>query len=253
MMQKPIVFQYWDKDPPPQVVSWMQTWKQVKPEFELCVYNDESAAELIAQHIGSDAAAAYRSCAPPAMRADLFRYCALFAYGGVYVDACSIYTGRLGNLYRKCGRGLLLHRVSGETAQLLINGFLIVKEREDPLMRNVISQALENIRTRRSQSVWDVTGAGILRRTYRAQANDMFGGFEFRGLHSPEIKSVFRFIRGPHKDSPTDWRRMRDGPISIFIDDQPGTNVRSQSGNGDQNAEFEDTSALGDPRNAEDA
>src|SRR5437016_4495699 len=75
----PAVFQYWDQSPPPEIASWMQSWRKVEPDFKLEQFDSESAASFIQSHIGTEAEAAYRMCRAPAMKSDFFRYCALFA------------------------------------------------------------------------------------------------------------------------------------------------------------------------------
>lgn len=54
--------------------------------FELRYHDDESGAEYVAKRCGAEAGRAYRCLLDPAYRADLFRWCALYAEGGVYID-----------------------------------------------------------------------------------------------------------------------------------------------------------------------
>lgn len=56
------------------------------PSFKRKRQNDLSAATFILEKCGTEAAEAYRCLAPPSYRADLFRFCALYAEGGIYLD-----------------------------------------------------------------------------------------------------------------------------------------------------------------------
>lgn len=54
---------------------------------EVTWYNDAQCEKLILQHAGREALARYRAWPSGANRADLWRYLALYVYGGVYLDA----------------------------------------------------------------------------------------------------------------------------------------------------------------------
>lgn len=212
----PIVYQYWDSDPPPDIVSWMKSWRSVEPLFKLEQFDDSTARKFIADRIGADAEAVYLECRAPAMKSDFFRYCALYATGGIYVDAGTSCRGNLADLYARGDRGVLLRRTRGPGIKL-INGFMIAKRTADPLMEFAIKSAIVNIRNRKSQSVWDVTGPGILRRAYASELrSELFSGFEILDMHSAPVKRVFAFLRREHKSGPLDWRRMRETRETIY-------------------------------------
>jgi hypothetical protein len=228
--QVAVIYQYWDSDPPPDIESWMNSWLSAQPEFKLEHFDDSRARKFIADQIGSDAESAYLACRAPAMKADFFRYCALFASGGVYVDAGTVYRGGLADLYAKGDRGVLLRRTAGPAVKL-INGFMIAKHRGDPLMKFAIDSAITNIRERKSQSVWDVTGPGILRRAHASEARpELFSGFEILDMHSAPVRRVFAFQRRENKIGPKDWRRMRDAGETIYAERLP----RLDAGSGDE-------------------
>lgn len=59
------------------------------PSFERNHHSDASALEYVRSKCGEEAAMAYSCFIPPAYRADLFRFCAMYADGGIYLDAVS--------------------------------------------------------------------------------------------------------------------------------------------------------------------
>jgi hypothetical protein len=59
----------------------------MSPGYRLNYHNDVSGLAYIMEKCGRDAAEAFRCFVAPAYRADLFRFCALHADGGVYLDA----------------------------------------------------------------------------------------------------------------------------------------------------------------------
>lgn len=61
------------------------------PSFERNHNSDASALEYVRSKCGEEAAMAYSCFIPPAFRADLFRFCAMYADGGIYLDAVSFF------------------------------------------------------------------------------------------------------------------------------------------------------------------
>lgn len=69
-------------------LAW-DTTARANPEYEQVHYDDAAARALIAGHFGARTVAAYDALVPGPARADLWRYCAMYARGGVYLDAKS--------------------------------------------------------------------------------------------------------------------------------------------------------------------
>jgi mannosyltransferase OCH1-like enzyme len=65
-------------------------------------HNDASVLGYIQQKCGLEAASAYSRLAPPAYRADMFRFCALYADDGVYLDEDIFPVVPLEELYSTC-------------------------------------------------------------------------------------------------------------------------------------------------------
>ena len=212
----PVVFQYWDQSPPPEIANWMQSWCKVEPDFKLEQFDSDTAASFIQLHIGARAEAAYRMCRAPAMKSDFFRYCALFARGGIYADADTAYKGDLASLYELGSSGLLLRRTKGVRVRLT-NSFMIVRHAGNPLLEYAIDSAMKNIHAKRSQSVWEVTGPGVLRQAYNSERRaDFFSGFAILQMHSTPVKRVIAFQKGEYKKGERDWRRMKEAGVSIY-------------------------------------
>ena len=66
--------------------------------------SDSQAEKFIQKHCSQKIAAAYKCIKPPAFRADLYRFCALYAVGGLYLDADLVPLVRLEELYSPCSR-----------------------------------------------------------------------------------------------------------------------------------------------------
>lgn len=72
------------------------------PSFKLEYYSDKEARAFIMENCGSTAGAAYDCFIAPAYRADLFRFCKLYADGGVYLDTDLILTTKIEDSVSMC-------------------------------------------------------------------------------------------------------------------------------------------------------
>ena len=64
--------------------------------------DDARARGYVAKHCGVRAAHAYDCFVPPSYRADLFRFCALYAEGGIYLDSDLVPAVGLHQMYNRC-------------------------------------------------------------------------------------------------------------------------------------------------------
>jgi len=66
----------------------IETWK--KSGWEYKFYDDKDAEAFLSLHFPVEVTEAFNAIIPGAFKADLFRYCVLFIYGGVYADVDTI-------------------------------------------------------------------------------------------------------------------------------------------------------------------
>jgi hypothetical protein len=79
------------------------------PTFKIRHHNDASAYEYVRARCGEEAGHAYKCLAPAAFRADLFRFCAMVADGGVYLDEDIVPLMYLEELYAPCAQSTVGH------------------------------------------------------------------------------------------------------------------------------------------------
>lgn len=206
------LIQYWDTGaPPPEVAALMRTWAE-DAAFDYTAYDRDTALDYLRRHFRRPVRAAFRKCRIPAMQADFFRYCALLAGGGVYVDADTANGGGMAAMLSGAGRGCLMNR-RGKIA----NDFLYFAAPGDPLMSAVVAQAMANIEAEVSQNVWLVTGPGIL--TGMHQDPDRAALFE--GLRILPVQDVAKVVQFrwdlAYKAGTEDWRvTLKDKDGSIY-------------------------------------
>lgn len=81
------------------------TWatrQSVSHGYELRYYNDSSARLFLQRECGAHIADAFDCLLPGAFRADLFRMCALYVTGGVYMDGDLLATKPLDDIFSPC-------------------------------------------------------------------------------------------------------------------------------------------------------
>ena len=84
----------------------------MNPGYRLNYHNDASAKEYIRKYCGEEIAKVFECLMPSAYRADLFRFCAMYAEGGLYLDADLISIQTFETLYSPCAPFSLGHDFS---------------------------------------------------------------------------------------------------------------------------------------------
>ena len=80
----------------------LQNLAKVNTAFTFYGLSDRGARDFIEKNCGLEYAQAYDCFNPPAYRADLFRFCALWSFGGIYFDSDMIPTLGIEQLYDAC-------------------------------------------------------------------------------------------------------------------------------------------------------
>jgi mannosyltransferase OCH1-like enzyme len=227
-----LVTQFWHSDAPPaDVARSMRTWRR-DPAFRWRVFDERTADEFIAAHCDRRTLLAYRSCAVPAMQADMLRYAALWVDGGVYVDVNLANRGGAAAIFdASAARGCLFLRGEdeeppspGRRPGRITNALMFARRPRDPLLGRALARATDNVLARLSNNVWEVTGPGVLTEVWQAddaEADRLLADFTIRPLSSTSGAIGARWLS--HKGSDTDWRRFLHDPSagSIFREPQP--------------------------------
>lgn len=81
------IFQTWHTlDLPINMKNAVNKLKTQNPEFTHYLYDDNMCREFIKTNFENDVLYAYDKLKPGAYKADLWRYCVLYVYGGIYLD-----------------------------------------------------------------------------------------------------------------------------------------------------------------------
>ena len=60
--------------------------KKMNPDYEFRYYNDTDSEKIILYQFGPGGLNAYKNVIPGAFRADIFRFCVIYLFGGIYSD-----------------------------------------------------------------------------------------------------------------------------------------------------------------------
>ena len=152
------LFQYWDTlDPPPEVAGWIEGFRLGNPDFQHRVYDRDRASWFIGKQVGERERRAFDAIAVPSMQSDYFRYCAVWAKGGVYVDADFQSLAPLPGLLDQAPRSLMLSW-DGH----IVAGLMMCRRRGDPLVRACLDLSTANIEARALSSAYTAAGPGVI-------------------------------------------------------------------------------------------
>lgn len=151
------VIQFWDSDPPADIIELMNTWKTRCHGFTYEVF-DELTAELFLENEGrADVLQAFKAAKHPAMKADLFRLAYLYARGGIYADADD-----------KCRHSIEPWLTNGLDLLLMqedlgsIGNNFIAAAPEHPLILAALNTVTQNILKKQGGGAWWSSGPAIM-------------------------------------------------------------------------------------------
>jgi hypothetical protein len=218
-MSLPAIVQYWHSDRPPRhVVKLLETFSRCNPGAPHLVFDEAKADEFLAQHFSARELSAFRTCAVPAMQADYFRYCAVYALGGFYSDADFECLEGVGSMLDEGSAGILFGQqkpIPGWLAdaygwpydvgpyQAVDNGVFAFAHPRHPLLGTVIEIATANIERRIADGppgIWLTAGPGVLTSMYlllRLGSIDAFIRYSAGTALEPAVPVFCEIVENP--------------------------------------------------------
>ena len=156
-----IIFQLWHspEDVSVQMVQRTEVLKKQHPDFHYQLFFLDTAREFIRENFESKVLVAFDSIIPFAFKSDLWRYCMLYKYGGIYLD-----------MKYECTNGFRFSQL--DTTQeyyvfdvnriSIYNGFIVAKP-NNSIFLHTINQIVKHTRERfYGGNDLAVTGPGLL-------------------------------------------------------------------------------------------
>lgn len=156
------ISQYWNTvEVPSYVRDLCESFRICNPDLLHLLFSKSEAERFIADRFGQREAAAFRACAIPSMQSDYFRYCAVFALGGVYADVDYRCVSPLHPLVDRPGSGEIFlsptsRTLKGRDATRIWSGFFAFGEPGHPLLRLALDIATANMEERLCERMWPV-------------------------------------------------------------------------------------------------
>lgn len=146
-----IIYQTWHStDLPPKMTECVARLTRENPDFEYYLYDNDMCRSFIQKHYDSDVLNAYDSILPGAFKADLWRYCALYETGGIYLDIKFQCVSPF-SLYDLTSQNCFIreynHKGTGLYNHIMYTG-CISSRPKNPIFLKCIQQIVENCRTK---------------------------------------------------------------------------------------------------------
>lgn len=157
------IFQTWkEAKQSPEMTAAMSTFQRQSGYTHIC-WTDIECITFLLNHYGERYAKAYNVLVPGAFRADFWRYCMLYAFGGVYSDVKATLLRPLDEIIRPDDELIVVRDVP---SKCLLNGFIACKPKH-PLIGIVIDMVLKRIEARDyGTSPLDVTGPHVFGKAF---------------------------------------------------------------------------------------
>jgi len=150
--------------------SIIDTWKTYNPEYKYAIYDNTDCEEFIEKHFHKRVSDAYKRILPGAFKADLWRYCVLYIYGGVYVDIDTECLGKLDDFLND-EKIEFMTPIDLDQGYKLFNTF-ICSVPNSPILLNCIQRIVHNVENNILPSDrLDFSGPGILGRSVNTYLN----------------------------------------------------------------------------------
>lgn len=136
------------RDKYPNMSRLVESFKQSGWQYKF--YTDEMSLDFLSTHFPPEVREAYVTLLPGAFKADLFRYCVLFIYGGVYSDVDVLLETNLDVAIPRDVGFMIPHDMPGfkvDRVMCLWNGFIAAAPGH-PFLAQTIQTVVNNVRNR---------------------------------------------------------------------------------------------------------
>ena len=150
-----IIYQTWKtKQLHPNCIAVQDSIQALHPDYEMKLYDDTDIEEFIKREFDDHVYRCYMKLNVGAAKADFWRYCILYKYGGVYLDMDSVLIRPLSELIEG-GEQCIITR---EGNPGVFNNWIMIFEKGHPILLNTIQNCCHNITHKTSNCVADLTG-----------------------------------------------------------------------------------------------
>lgn len=180
------IFQTWHtKNLPINMQTNSDMIKIMNPEFRYILYDDKDCSNFIKNNFGRDVLYAFNSLVPGAYKADLWRYCILYKFGGIYLDI----------KYKPVNNFKFINFIESEHWVLDNDGIgiynaLMICLPQNPILLKAINNIIYNVNTNfYGENSLEPTGPRLLGKYFSEYEKT-----QFRIYHKSFLNGKHRFI-----------------------------------------------------------
>jgi mannosyltransferase OCH1-like enzyme len=166
------IYQTWKThNLPPGIANVIHQMLTINPGWTHNLYDDTEMAAFIQTNYPGRVSQAFNSLAIGAARADIWRYCVLYHFGGVYLDIDADICKPLDTLIRQDDDAI----ITREQVEGLFNQWILIFSRGHPLLKAAIDECVENVLSRSSNNILHLTGSTVFSQilTHRLKSNQL--------------------------------------------------------------------------------
>jgi mannosyltransferase OCH1-like enzyme len=128
----------------------VMTFLELNPEYEYKFFNDKMRRQFVKEHFDNEILESYDQIVPKAFKADLFRYCYLYIYGGCYFDCKQILRKSLRKIINKNKKLILVYENSWEKEKIYgyANGFMMATQ-SNIIFKNAVDMVNHNVKIKK--------------------------------------------------------------------------------------------------------
>ena len=214
------IFQTWHtKNLSVKMRECVDNMKKSNPEFKYHFYDLEECREFIKNHFENDVLVTYDSIIPYAFKADLWRYCILYIYGGVYLDI-KYYNINNFKFIDFIDKDYYLRDIPGSGGGVA-NGMIISKPK-NPKLWNCIQNIVKNVKEKSyGKSAFEVTGPMLLKREFDDQELENTKMFSI-GEHECPTPTCLYYDNKPvlamYKEYRDDQKSLKEDPSTNYFE-----------------------------------
>lgn len=150
-----VIYQTWKtKDLPANVRKVIDSFLSINKEYHHILFDDNDMDNFIQQNFNEYIYNCYRQLNVGAAKADFWRYCILYLYGGVYLDIDADITGSLDELINEDDIFILTR----EANPGYFNNWFMISAPGHPILKRCIELCCENIQKKHLTDICHITG-----------------------------------------------------------------------------------------------
>jgi mannosyltransferase OCH1-like enzyme len=198
------IFQTWATlDLPPKMKETVELLKEQNPEFTYYLYDNKMCRDFIEKHFDKSVLYSYDKLNPGAYQADLFRYCVLYIYGGIYLDIKYKCINNFKLIYLTDKEYFVRDRISSNIKG--IYQALLVCYPNNSILLKCINSIVENVKNNYyGPSALSITGPALMNKYFYDYEIDKFIlSFDISGIYInynyTPILQIYREYRDEQK------------------------------------------------------